>query len=100
MCILVPETATIEEVVLILNPLYNNFLESATKLLLRMGFKVMEHKFNVFRDAMVKDIFKEKIANWGGDMRLVEMLSNTHVHCWHLSKISADREVRQTFIES
>lgn len=28
------------------------------------------------------------------------MLTNTHVHCWHLSKISADREVRQHFIES
>lgn len=61
MCILAPETATIEEIVLILNPLYNNFLEAATKLLLRMGFKVMEHKFIFFKSAIVKDIFKEKI---------------------------------------
>jgi hypothetical protein len=33
MCVLMPETASIEEVVLILNPLYNKFFESAEKLL-------------------------------------------------------------------
>ena len=93
-----PETATIEEIVLILNPLYNNHLESAQKLLDRMGFKTLQHKFVSISSEQAKEVFKEKINQWNGDNKLLEMLSNTTVHCWHLTKISADREIRQTFI--
>lgn len=42
---------------------------------------------------MAHDIFKAKYA----DEKLIELIGDTNVHCWHLAKISGDREVRQTF---
>ncbi len=39
-----PEVAIVEEVILILNPLYGAYIESAEKLLFRMGFKTLNHK--------------------------------------------------------
>ena len=42
MCVLCPEVALIEEVIVILNPIYSAFIESAERLLFRMGFKVLK----------------------------------------------------------
>ena len=39
-----PEVAIIEELILILNPIYGIYMESAERLLVRMGFKVLNHK--------------------------------------------------------
>lgn len=61
MCVLMPETATIEEVVLILNPLYNNHLDSAVELLLRMGFHVLEQRAAVLDSKDIGELFKDKL---------------------------------------
>lgn len=41
MCVLMPEVAIVEEIILVLNPIYNIYKESAEKLLIRMGFKIL-----------------------------------------------------------
>lgn len=97
MCVLMPETATIEEVVLMLNPLYNHLYESSLELLTRMGFKKLEHKVVNLRLPLLEDVFKNKLANNEVDQRLMELLTDQTVHMWHLTKISADREIRATY---
>ena len=44
MCILMPEVAIVEEVILLLNPIYGMYKEPAEKLLVRMGYKILAHK--------------------------------------------------------
>jgi hypothetical protein len=41
MCVLMPEVAIVEEVILVLNPIYSMHKDSAEKLLIRMGFKIL-----------------------------------------------------------
>lgn len=94
MCVLMPETATFEEIILILNPLYNDYKDSAELLLERMKFRILENKFTTLSKDLCKNIYKEKLNEEIHDERLVNLLSDTKVHCWHLSKISAEREVR------
>eukprot|EP00347_Sterkiella_histriomuscorum_P005365 403356888 len=62
MCILMPEVATIEESVIILNPLYNVFYEQANRLLERMGFRIIKHKLLHIRPEEVEKIFDEKLS--------------------------------------
>ena len=76
MCILMPETATIEEVVLLLNPVYNNLIESSMELLKRMGFVTLEHKVVNMRRNIVEDLFKDRAAMYEDDSRLVELLTD------------------------
>lgn len=50
MCVLMPEVAIVEEVILILNPIYGAYFEAAEKLLFRMGFKTLNHKILTLDD--------------------------------------------------
>jgi hypothetical protein len=61
MCVLMPEVAVIEEVILILNPVYGNYVESAERLLYRMGFKTLQHKLLTLTESDSVALFKEKM---------------------------------------
>lgn len=61
MCVLMPETAKLEEVILILNPLYVNLLDSAEKLLERMNFKILSKKVVNLKEEKIEEIFREKL---------------------------------------
>jgi hypothetical protein len=41
MCVLMPEVSVIEEIILILNPIYNSSLVAAEALLARMGLRIV-----------------------------------------------------------
>lgn len=56
-----PETAKIEESILLLNPLYLRYLDSAEKLIKRMGFRILTKKVMNLSEEKVKEIFKEKL---------------------------------------
>ena len=60
MCILMPETATIEEICYILNPIYNEYIEEVERLLVRMSYRVLINKFIHMKTDDAKVLFKEK----------------------------------------
>lgn len=60
---LMPEVAVIEEVILFLNPIYGNLIESAERLLFRMGFKTLQHKLITLDEETATKLFKEKMIN-------------------------------------
>ena len=47
-CIFAPSIASIQEVVLILNPIYNSIVDDAFELILRAGFSILMHKYTTF----------------------------------------------------
>jgi len=104
LCVLMPEVAVIEEVILVLNPIYTSKLEAAETLLQRMGFHIVNKKNLSLSGEEAKELFKEKSDNdslhvsssmtsTGGD-KLAAFLTDTSLWAWHLTKISGDREVR------
>ena len=62
MCVLMPEVASIEESVVILNPIYNTYKQQALRLMERMGFKVVRENFHKLSREQVENIFHEKIS--------------------------------------
>lgn len=60
---LMPEVAVIEEAILFLNPIYGNLIESAERLLFRMGFKTLQHKLITLDEETATKLFKEKMIN-------------------------------------
>jgi len=104
LCVLMPEVAVIEEVILVLNPIYTSKLEAADTLLQRMGFRVVNKKNLSLSAEEAKELFKEKseaeslhvsssMSGLGGE-KLAAFLTDTSLWAWHLTKISGDREVR------
>ena len=99
-----PEVAIVEEVILILNPIYGLYKEAAEKLLVRMGFKVLANKQVTLDEEVVNSLFKESNGsqndsiNSTGSNNVTEKLSKylkgSIVDVWHLTKLSGDREVR------
>ena len=102
-----PEISVIEEVILMLNPIYDAYFESAERLLSRMGFKTMFHKLITLSDEDSANLFKEKVGDISVDHstsysftngeKLSKFLGGSQVHMWHLTKLSGDREVRAIF---
>lgn len=62
LCVLMPEVAIIEEVIVILNPLYFGFVESAEKLIQRMGLKILNKKLLTLSEEDANNLFKDKIS--------------------------------------
>ena len=54
-----PEVAIVEEVILMLNPIYSLYKEPAEKLLIRMGFKILNHGQVTLDEATAKSLYKE-----------------------------------------
>ncbi|CDW75782.1 UNKNOWN [Stylonychia lemnae] len=123
MCILMPEVASIEESVLLLNPLYNTQYEHAVKLLERMNFLIIRQKFINFQAQDVEDIYRDKLSQKYKESsakiansinpdqkinkfyekqsdRLTDLLCGSQVHVFHICKIAGDREIRELFRDS
>ena len=100
MCVLMPETAKIEESILLLNPLYLRYLDSAEKLLKRMGFRILTKKVTHLSEDKAQELFKEKLALKTIDHDLIQLLLSGAIHLYHLVKISGEREIRQTYHDS
>jgi hypothetical protein len=56
-----PEVAIIEEVIIMLNPIYAVYVDSAERLLSRMGFKVLCKKSILLSEDDSANLFKEKL---------------------------------------
>lgn len=112
-----PEVALIEEVIVILNPIYEGFIESAERLLNRMGFKTLCKKNITLTEEDAATLFKEKLfinPNASGESqhnrsnsysftngeKLSKFLAGSSIHMWHLTKLSGDREARALFHEA
>ena len=97
-----PQVAAVEEIVLVLNPLYNDRLAEAEALLVRMQYLFVQRAKRVLRADEAERLLSDK---FGGDTlaegpRLIRAFTGREVHLFHLSKIAADREARALFARS
>ena len=60
LCIFSPSIATIQEVCLILNPIYNNMLEAAFEVLIRNNYTILQHRQVQLNEAQVLQLFDHK----------------------------------------
>lgn len=100
LCIFSPAIANIQEVCLILNPIYNNRLEAAFEVLVRANFMILQHTTRELEEQYWFDLFQHKL---GAALDLAPVLDNLRgapVHIFHLAKIAADREIRAMYQQS
>jgi hypothetical protein len=94
-----PRVAAVEEIVLVLNPLYNDRLADAEALLVRMQYRFVRSVKRLLShdDAqrLLEDKFGEEAMAEGP--KLIRAFAHRDVHLFHLSKIAADREARALF---
>lgn len=95
-----PQVARLEEVCLVLNPIYNQLYEAAFECLLRAGFVIVNHGFKQLDQETANNLFAGKYTcmGMGSDgSRLLSYLASKEVHIFHLTKIAADRELRALY---
>ena len=98
-CIFAPSLGNIQEVILLLNPMYNAIVEHAIEVLIRASFTILAHEFKEIKDFQAEDLFAAKYGP--DDARLIlENFSDQPVHCFHLAKIAGDREIRELYRQS
>lgn len=98
-----PTVAQMEDVILILNPMYNyEYVDAAFELLLRSGFSILKHQFVEADEALVEALFLEKYGTeYEECFKLYHRLLGCNgLHVFHLAKVAADRECREAFIQS
>lgn len=96
-----PKVATMQEVCLILNPIYNSEIENAIELLLRMGYLLLQHELKQLDQEQVDLLLGNKFGFDSEDGYVVmENVVETPVHILHLSRVAGDREVRELFKQS
>ena len=86
-----------------LNPIYNEIVEDAFELVLRSGFNILMHQPVDIRDKDLYNMFGSKFNAYltqQDNITLSENLRVSYVHVFHLSKIAADKEMRQRFGQS
>ena len=59
-CIFAPAIASIQEVVFVLNPIYNNMVDDAFEVILRSGFNILMHKCIMIPVDTIADLFEKK----------------------------------------
>ena len=98
-CVFAPQIASIQEVVFVLNPIYNEIVDDAFELILRAGFSMLMHKFVAFYEDEVHKLFGDKFNPDVNEQvrELQASLCGQHMHIFHLTKIAGDREVRELF---
>ena len=99
LCIFSPSIANIQEVCLILNPMYNQILESAMEVLIRSDFTILQHSVQDLTEYQASDLLNAKFSLADQDP-IIRLLSSEPVHVFHLSKIAGDREMRALFKQS
>ena len=99
MCIFSPTLGNIQEVCLILNPIYNSQIEAAIEVLVRADYKILQYDRRRLTDLQATDLIGEKFGYEDGQP-LIENLRQNEVHCFHLAKLAGDREMRELFRQS
>ena len=104
-----PEVAIIDEVIVFLNPIYGSFIESAERLLFRMGFKTLQHRLITLDEQIATQLFSERMnqpansvsfqnvsnsSTTSSGEKIAKYLAGAQIYMWHLTKISGDREIR------
>ena len=59
-CIFAPSIASIQEVVMVLNPIYNSIINDAFELILRSGFNILMHQYVDIKDLDLISMFGGK----------------------------------------
>jgi hypothetical protein len=98
-CIFSPSLASIQEVCLILNPIYNDQIENAMEVLVRANFVILQHEYKQLSDIQADDIFGPKYGFEEGAL-IIENVKTSPVHCFHLAKLAGDTEMRELFRQS
>ena len=62
-CVFTPSIAQLQEVVLLLNPLYNGQIDDAFELLIRHGFSIVKHTSCQLLPEDVDEMFGGKFSN-------------------------------------
>jgi hypothetical protein len=98
-----PKCTILEEVVLILNPLYNDLIEDCFEVLVRAGFVIIQHKNHKWQDEneldkVFGDRFRPEFFHMDNSVPdVMGFLKENDVHVFHLCKMAGDREMRARY---
>jgi len=94
-----PSVAAVEEIVLVLNPVYNDRRADAEALLVRMQYLFVKAAAKVLAADEAERLLEDKFGKQPMEAgpKLIEAFSHREVHVYHLCKIAADREARALF---
>ena len=97
-CMFAPECAALQEVVLVLNPMYNDILDDAFELIVRQGFQILRHEQKLLSSDEVKELFQAKVNfNTSDGLRFLETMTLGGAHIFHLVKKAGDMEMRYLY---
>lgn len=87
--------------VFLLNPLYNEIVDDCFELIIRSGFQIIKHVCLNMTQEVADDMFADKFGfDFLDGYKIMELMDKEDVHLFHLTKIAADREVRELYKES
>jgi len=98
MRILTPRLAQLEELVLVLNPLYSEKESAAEELLVRMQYRFVNKTKIILNAEKARTLLEDKFPpdSFEG-AQLIDTFSNQEVCIYHLSKVAATKEIRAIF---
>ena len=99
LCIFAPSLGNIQEVVLLLNPIYNHMVEHAIEVLIRASFVILMHEVKELKDFQAEDLIGVKYG-YPDCHPILDNFKGEPVHCFHLAKIAGDREIRELYRQS
>jgi len=99
MSILAPRVAQLEELVLVLNPLYADHRAAAEELLVRMQYRFVNKTRQTLDHDGATGLLEDRFDPQSREgKRLIQCFTEAEeVHLYHLSKVAGDREVRAIF---
>jgi len=98
LCIFSPQIASIQEVCLILNPMYNENIDAAFEVLVRSNFTILQHSVQQLTELQAEKLTRPKYVDHCEPV--VDVLVSAPVNVFHLAKIAGDREMRALFHQS
>jgi hypothetical protein len=97
--LLAPKVSAVEEIILVLNPLYNDRVQEASALLVRMQYLFVKTARKQLERAEAEQLLGDRDAESAMPQgsRLIEHFTCAEVHLFHVSKVAAAREARALF---
>lgn len=98
-CWFMPQEAAYDDIVLILLPQYNGEIEQCFEMLVRQGYRILQHKSTSLSIPQVEELYGHRLsttkyAKQTYNNRFFLVMTEQPVHVFHLQKIAADREAR------
>jgi hypothetical protein len=98
MRILTPRLAQLEELVLVLNPLYAVKEVDAEELLVRMQYRFVNKTRVTLDTEKARTLLEDKFPRDSPESaQIIDAFANKEVNIYHLSKVAANKEVRAIF---